>query len=128
VIQEWWGLDDHMIEIVDRFAAEGFVALAPDLFGGRVAHDADEAGELMSQLPAEEAATDLGGAVDYLLGASPVSSKTVGAVGFCMGGGSYSRSPPSWAIECRRLSPSTELDRASRKLQLSHGRDSGSLW
>ena len=87
VIQEWWGLDDHMIEIVDRFADEGFVALAPDLFGGRVAHDTDEAGELMSQLPAEEAVADLGGAVDYLLGASAVSSKTVGAVGFCMGGG-----------------------------------------
>jgi len=62
VIQEWWGLDDHMIEIVDRFASEGFVALAPDLYGGRVAHDADEAGELMGQLTAEEAAKDLAGA------------------------------------------------------------------
>ncbi|MDQ1735433.1 MAG: carboxymethylenebutenolidase, partial [Pseudonocardiales bacterium] len=39
VIQEWWGLDDHMADVVDRFAAEGFVALAPDLYGGRVAHD-----------------------------------------------------------------------------------------
>ena len=55
VIQEWWGLDDHIAEIVDRFAAEGFVALAPDLFGGQVAHDTDEAGKLMEQLPVDQA-------------------------------------------------------------------------
>ena len=44
VIQEWWGLTDHIADVTDRLAAEGFVALAPDLFGGSVAHDADEAG------------------------------------------------------------------------------------
>jgi carboxymethylenebutenolidase len=87
VIQEWWGLDDHMADIVDRFAAEGFVALAPDLFGGRVAHDADEAGKLMQQLPVDQAARDLGGAVDFLLADDSVTSSKVGAVGFCMGGG-----------------------------------------
>ena len=87
VIQEWWGLDDHMADIVDRFAAEGFVALAPDLFGGKVAHDSDEAGALMEQLPVDQAARDLGGAVDYLLADDAVTSSKVGAVGFCMGGG-----------------------------------------
>jgi carboxymethylenebutenolidase len=87
VIQEWWGLDDHMADIVDRFAAEGFVALAPDLFGGKVAHDSDEAGALMEQLPVDQAARDLGGAVDYLLADDSVTSSKVGAVGFCMGGG-----------------------------------------
>jgi carboxymethylenebutenolidase len=87
VVQEWWGLDDHIAGIVDRLAAEGFVALAPDLFGGRVAHDSDEAGQMMQQLPAEQAARDLGGAVDYLLGQDSVTSDKVGAVGFCMGGG-----------------------------------------
>ncbi len=87
VIQEWWGLDDHMADIVDRFAAEGFVALAPDLFGGKVAHDSDEAGALMQQLPVDQAARDLGGAVDYLLADDAVTSSKVGAVGFCMGGG-----------------------------------------
>src|SRR5579875_1166175 len=61
VIQEWWGLDDHMADLVDRFAAEGFVTLAPDLFGGRVAHDSDEAGKLLQELPVEQAAKDLGG-------------------------------------------------------------------
>ncbi|MEO7261162.1 MAG: dienelactone hydrolase family protein [Jatrophihabitantaceae bacterium] len=87
VIQEWWGLTDHIVDVTDRLAAEGFVALAPDLFGGRTAHDADEAGELMSQLPVAKAAQDLSGAVDYLLGHEAVTSSKVGAVGFCMGGG-----------------------------------------
>ena len=87
VIQEWWGLDDHIVDIADRLAGEGFVALAPDLFGGKVAHDTDEAGSLMQALPAEQAARDLAGAVDYLLDNDAVTSSTVGAIGFCMGGG-----------------------------------------
>ncbi len=87
VIQEWWGLDDHIAGIADRLAAEGFVALAPDLYGGRVAHDADEAGEMMTRLPVDQAARDLAGAVDHLLAHEAVTSATVGAVGFCMGGG-----------------------------------------
>jgi carboxymethylenebutenolidase len=87
VIQEWWGLDDHIAGIADRLAVAGFVALAPDLYGGRVAHDADEAGKFMAELPADRAATDLAGAVDYLLASDAVTSSTVGAVGFCMGGG-----------------------------------------
>jgi carboxymethylenebutenolidase len=87
VIQEWWGLTDHIADVTDRLAAEGFVALAPDLFGGRTTHDADEAGQLMSELPVDQAARDLGGAVDFLLGHEAVTSSTVGAVGFCMGVG-----------------------------------------
>lgn len=87
VIQEWWGLDDHIADICDRLAREGFVALAPDLYGGRVAHDSDEAGSIMMSLPVEQAAKDLGGAVDYLLAHDAVTSSTVGTVGFCMGGG-----------------------------------------
>lgn len=87
VIQEWWGLTDHIRDIVDRLAALGFVALAPDLFGGRVTHDADEAGQMMSELPAEEGARLLAGATDYLLSREDVTSRTVGAIGFCMGGG-----------------------------------------
>jgi carboxymethylenebutenolidase len=87
LIQEWWGLDDHIAQVADRLAAEGFVALAPDLYGGRLAHDADEAGRYLSELPAEEAARDLAGAVDYLLASSDVTSTKVGTIGFCMGGG-----------------------------------------
>lgn len=87
VIQEWWGLTDHIADVADRLAAQGFVALAPDLYGGRTAHDADEAGAMMMSLPMDQAARDLGGAVDFLLGHEAVTSSTVGAVGFCMGGG-----------------------------------------
>ena len=87
VIQEWWGLTDHIVSVADRLAAEGFVALAPDLYGGKTTHDADEAGSMLMSLPVDEAARDLAGAVDYLLGLDSVTSETVGAIGFCMGGG-----------------------------------------
>lgn len=87
VIQEWWGLTDHIAEVADRLASEGFVALAPDLYGGRTTHDADEAGSMMMSLPVDRAAADLGGAVDFLLSHDAVTSSAVGAVGFCMGGG-----------------------------------------
>lgn len=87
VIQEWWGLTDHIRDVADRLAAQGFVALAPDLFGGWITHDGDEAGEMMSKLPEEEGARLLAGAVDYLLASDAVTSETVGAIGFCMGGG-----------------------------------------
>jgi carboxymethylenebutenolidase len=87
VIQEWWGLTDHIADVCDRLAGEGFVALAPDLYGGRTTHDADEAGRMMTELPVDQAARDLGGAVEFLLGHDAVTSSSVGAVGFCMGGG-----------------------------------------
>ena len=87
VIQEWWGLTSHVAAVADRLAGEGFVALAPDLFGGVTTHDADEAARLMEELPVDQAARDLGGAVDYLLGHEAVTSERIGVVGFCMGGG-----------------------------------------
>ena len=87
VIQEWWGLDDWIVEVADRFAREGFVALAPDLYGGRVTHDEQEAVTLMRQLVPADAVRDLSGAVDYLLGQPSVTGDAVGVVGFCMGGG-----------------------------------------
>lgn len=86
VIQEWWGLTSHIAGLVDRFAADGFVALAPDLYGGATTHDAEEAGRLMQSLPVDRAARDLAGAVDFLLSRDDVEGDSVGAVGFCMGG------------------------------------------
>ncbi|HUE59703.1 MAG TPA: dienelactone hydrolase family protein [Acidimicrobiales bacterium] len=86
VIQEWWGLTTHIAHIADRLAGEGFVALAPDLYGGATTHDAEEAAQLMQQLPVDRAARDLRGAVDYLLSRDDVTGETVGVVGFCMGG------------------------------------------
>ena len=87
VIQEWWGLDDSIVEVANRLAAEGFVALAPDLYGGRVTHDEQEAVTLMRQLVPAAAVRDLSGAVGYLAGQPSVTGEVVGVVGFCMGGG-----------------------------------------
>lgn len=86
VIQEWWGLVPHIKEVADRFAAEGFVALAPDLYHGESTSNPDDAGRLMMALNIDRAAKDLGGAVDYLLAHDATTLQKVGTVGFCMGG------------------------------------------
>lgn len=86
VLQEWWGLVDHIREVCDRFAREGFVALAPDLYRGETTADPDAAGRLMMDLEIPRAAVDLDGAVAALLGQDAVVGPKVGAVGFCMGG------------------------------------------
>ena len=86
VIQEWWGLVDHVKDVADRFANEGFVALAPDMYHGETATSPDDAGKLMMALNIEQTERDLRGAVDYLLARDEVSGDRVGTVGFCMGG------------------------------------------
>jgi carboxymethylenebutenolidase len=86
VIQEWWGLVDHIKQVCDRFASEGFVALAPDLFHGKTTKSPDEAGKLMMAMRIDEAERDLSAAVDYLSNHESVTSERVGVVGFCMGG------------------------------------------
>jgi carboxymethylenebutenolidase len=87
VIQEWWGLNANIKSICDRFAAEGFVALAPDLYDGKVTAEPDEAGKLMMSLKMDQAAKDMSGAVDYLVGLDAATGAKVGSVGFCLGGG-----------------------------------------
>lgn len=86
VIQEWWGLVDHIKDVADRFAREGFVALAPDLYHGESTKSPDDAAKLMMALNIAETEKDLGGAIDYLLGLAETTSDKVGTVGFCMGG------------------------------------------
>ena len=86
VLQEWWGLVPHIEDIADRFAAEGFVALAPDLYHGEKATGPDQAGKLMMALDIERAEKDLAGAIDYLKAQPGVTGSSVGTVGFCMGG------------------------------------------
>jgi carboxymethylenebutenolidase len=85
VIQEWWGLVPHIKDVCDRFAGEGFVALAPDLYRGESSSEPDGAGKLMMALNIEQAGKDLSGAVDLLQERS--GRDAVGVVGFCMGGG-----------------------------------------
>jgi carboxymethylenebutenolidase len=86
VIQEWWGLTTHIAHMADRLAGEGYVALAPDLYGGATTHDEGEALQWLLELPVDRASRDLRGAVDYLLSRNEVVGETVGVVGFCMGG------------------------------------------
>jgi carboxymethylenebutenolidase len=86
VIQEWWGLVDHIKDVCDRFAAEGFVALAPDLYHGKTTKSPDEAGKLMMAMRIDEAEKDISAAVDYLLTFDSTTSEKIGVVGFCMGG------------------------------------------
>src|SRR5437868_7954318 len=86
VIQEWWGLVDHIKDVCDRFAEEGFVALAPDLYHGKQAKSPDEAGKLMMAMRIDEAERDLSAAAEYLSTHDATTSEKVGVVGFCMGG------------------------------------------
>ena len=86
VIQEWWGLVDHIKDVCDRFADEGFVALAPDLYHGKTTKSPDEAGKLMMAMRIDEAERDLSAAVQYLATQDSTTSEKVGVVGFCMGG------------------------------------------
>jgi carboxymethylenebutenolidase len=84
VLQEWWGLVPHIKAVCDRFATDGFTALAPDMYHGQTATEPDGAGKLFMALNIARAEKDLRGAATYLLGRS--STAKIGAVGFCMGG------------------------------------------
>lgn len=87
VIQEWWGLVPHIVDVVDRFSAAGFSAIAPDLYRGESTTEPDEAGKLMMALNLPQAARDMSGAIDFLLDSDAVEGDKVGVIGFCMGGG-----------------------------------------
>ena len=84
VIQEWWGLVPHIKNVCDRFAAEGFSALAPDMYHGQTASEPDGAGKLFMALNIAQAEKDLRGAAAFL--AQHSSTAKLGAVGFRMGG------------------------------------------
>ena len=86
VIQEWWGLVGHIKDVADRFAAEGFTALAPDFYKGETTTEPDEAGSLMMALNISETANILQKAILTLLAHPTVTGDGVGVVGFCMGG------------------------------------------
>jgi carboxymethylenebutenolidase len=87
VVQEWWGLDDHIRDVAARFAKEGFVALAPDLYHGKVTKEPDEAQKLMMSLNMPQATKELVKAADYLASRSETAGRGIGGIGFCMGGG-----------------------------------------
>lgn len=83
VLPAWWGLGGQIRSIADRLAGEGFVALAPDVYGGTVVSDADEAQKLAAELPTDRVAADLVGAARHLAG---TVEARIGTVGFGLGG------------------------------------------
>jgi carboxymethylenebutenolidase len=87
VLQEWWGVDDNVKGYCDRFAAEGFLALAPDLYRGETTQQPDEAQQKMMALSMDRAEKDMRGAVDHLAEHDGFEGSGVGSVGFCLGGG-----------------------------------------
>jgi len=88
VIQEWWGLNDNIKDIARRFADAGFVALAPDLYHGKVVlmGEPNEAQKAAMSLDQAEVMKDLKGAIAFLQAQGAVLPKRVGVTGFCMGG------------------------------------------
>jgi carboxymethylenebutenolidase len=83
VIQEWWGLNDQICGVADRFARAGYNALAPDLYKGRLTTQPDEANHLMTGLDfADATRQDLRGAAQHL----QAQSGKVAVMGYCMGG------------------------------------------
>ncbi len=89
VVQEWWGLNDHVKDIARRYAGEGYIALAPDLYsrlGNKVTTDSTEAGKLMGLLKQEDGLKDLQASLAYLKSVPEVNQSKIGVTGFCMGG------------------------------------------
>ncbi|MBI2856670.1 MAG: dienelactone hydrolase family protein [Chloroflexi bacterium] len=86
VVQEWWGLDDHITDVTERFAREGYHAAAPDLFHGTVTENREEAMKLTRAMDRDLAVREIDGAIKYIK-SHPTSNKKVGVVGYCLGGG-----------------------------------------
>lgn len=86
VIHEWWGITDWVKQQTDSLAARGFVALAVDLYRGKVAETQETAHELMSGLIEDDAIATLRAGADYLRGRKDVRAHALGVIGWCMGG------------------------------------------
>jgi carboxymethylenebutenolidase len=87
VIQEWWGLNDWIKDNAKRLAQKGFVALAPDLYRGKVATEMKTASSLAKGLPADRALRDLKASMQFLASRPNVDKERIGSIGWCMGGG-----------------------------------------
>jgi carboxymethylenebutenolidase len=86
-IHEWWGLNDQVKEEARKFAAQGYVVLAIDLYRGKVATTPEEAHELMRGVPDDRGIRDLQAAFTYLASRPDVDARKIASVGWCMGGG-----------------------------------------
>lgn len=89
VVQEWWGLNDHIKDVARRYAKEGYVAIAPDMYtriGHKITTDANEAAKLMGMVTMEDGLKDLNATVAYLKTRPDVDGGRIGVTGFCRGG------------------------------------------
>jgi carboxymethylenebutenolidase len=135
VVQEWWGLTDHIKDIARRYAGEGYVAIAPDLYS-RLDHalttDPGEAGKLMNALKQEDGLKDLNATVAYIRSVPEVDKARIGVTGFCMGG-SYALMLPcvNEAIKAavpfygQVPNPDTPLQKLSAPVLYFYGEDDG---
>ena len=107
IVQEWWGLNEHIRDLTRRFAREGYVAVAPDLYsrlGHKVTADSNEAGKLMQTLQLKEGLKDLNATVTYLKSLDGVDPNRIGVTGFCMGG-TYALMLPCTTQEIKAAAP-----------------------
>ncbi len=135
IVQEWWGLTDHVKDIARRYAAEGYVAIAPDLYsrlGHALTTDAGEAGKLMNTLKQEDGLADLNATVGYLKSAPEVDATKIGITGFCMGG-SYALMLPCINSEIKAAvpfygqvpNPDTPIQKLACPILYIYGEDDG---
>jgi carboxymethylenebutenolidase len=135
IVQEWWGLTDHIKDLARRYAAEGYVAIAPDLysrFGHALTTDAGEAGKLMNTLKQEDGLVDLHATVAYLKSVPEVDGAKIGITGFCMGG-SYALMLPCVNAEIKAAvpfygqvpNPDTPIQKLACPVLYLYGEDDG---
>jgi carboxymethylenebutenolidase len=87
IIQEWWGLNEQIKGVARRYAEAGYVALAPDLYHGKIVSEPNEAQKMLMSLDRERAVKEIVGAIHWLHEQAFVSPKKIGLTGYCMGGG-----------------------------------------
>lgn len=107
VVQEWWGLDDHIKDIARRFAGDGYFAVAPDLYsrqGNKVTKDPNVAGELMGKLEQADGLDDLLSTINWIKTQNAAQATRIGVIGFCMGG-SYATMLPCISRDIKAAAP-----------------------
>ena len=135
IVQEWWGLTEYIKDIARRYAAEGYVAIAPDLYsrlGHALTTDAGEAGKLMNTLKQEDGLIDLNATVAYLKSVPEVDAAKIGITGFCMGG-SYALMLPCVSPEIKAAvpfygqvpNPDTPIQKLACPVLYLYGEDDG---
>ncbi|MGH7781608.1 MAG: dienelactone hydrolase family protein [Candidatus Binataceae bacterium] len=107
VVQEWWGLNGHIKDIAGRFAREGYIAIAPDLYsrqGHKVASDPNTAAQLMGALKMDDGIADLTATLKWIRAQKRTHASKIGITGYCMGG-SYAMLLPCESTEISATAP-----------------------